>query len=191
MTNRRFEYFELRRNPESLPSEFGADLVELDRVLGDALSGVDVPVGAFERLCEASAKHLEAPASLWFESHPAVVVVRERSRRTMWARVAVAASLTVLVTLASRPLLNSGGLPDRPTMGEPEVMQASFAPPLQHDLEMLLLDRAPDRRGEEMAYLFDPDLRESSDMSLYVQTRDVTADDVSLELAMLESELRM
>jgi hypothetical protein len=75
--------------------------------------------------------------------------------------------------------------------GEMIVQATALQQPLPHPVEMLLLDRTPNRSSEEIAYLFDPDPRESSEMSLFVQTREVTLDDVSVELAMLDADLRM
>jgi len=187
------DHFDLELNSESLPSDYGAELVRLDAMLGEELRHVVADSELADRMFAASVEYLPAGAPLRFADHPVVVVQRERAKRTLWARVAVAASLTVLVSLAGRTVLQSNnGAPVVVAMDEPAVMQASLlSPPLPGEVEMLLLDRAPDRRGEEVAYLFDPDPRQSSDMSLYVQTRSVTMDDVSDELAMLETELRM
>lgn len=187
MIERRNKTLHLPNNTEPLPGEFGADLVRLDEALAGLLTRVEAPADLGDRIYAASLEHLEAPAALPFRSSPLVVTMRQR--RTMWARVAVAASLTVLVTLAGRVVMNSSTSPVKAF--EPEAMTASLSPALPDELEMLLLDRSPDRQGEEIAYLFDPDVRESSDMSLYVQTREVSLDDVSYELAQLEYDQSM
>lgn len=186
MTDRPFQTVHLQANPEPLPDEFGAELVRVDSELGEALSRVEVPSGLASRVSSASAGFVAAPASLPMRQATA----GRMRRRTTWARLAVAASLATLFVLAGRVVLQNGSTvaPEH----QPEtVTQAGLEQPLHHTIEALLLDRAPCRSSEEVAYLFDPDPRESSDMSLFVQTREVTLDDVSDELAMLEADLRM
>jgi len=185
MTDRQYQFVNLSIDAEPLPGEFGADLVRLDEALGETLSQVEVPAGLAGRVFSMSAEFLGAPASL--PMTPPMVVVRQR--RTTWARLAVAASLGTLFILAGRVVMQTGTIvpPHQPEM----VAHVSLEQPLHDAVEMLLLDRTTSRSGEEMAYLFDPDPRDSSDMSLYVQTREVTLDDVSVELAMLEAELNM
>ena len=188
MTDRRDHVVNLKSNPEPLPGEFGADLAQLDRALGEKLSEVDVPSGLVGRVFSMSADFLTTPVTLPFRRLSPRVTVRQR--RTTWARFAVAASLATLCVLSLRVVMNNGMAPALPMQPE-MVATASLEPPLHDAVEMLLLDRSASRGGEEIAYLFDPDPRDSSDMSLYVQTREVTLDDVSIELAMLEAELNM
>jgi hypothetical protein len=188
MTDRRFQSVDLSTNPEPLPGDFGADLSRLDRELGAALSRVEAPAGLAGRVFSMSAGFLTAPAALPLTVSPQIVV---RQRRTMWARFAVAASLATLFVLAGRVVIENGAtIAPLDEQGE-TIVQASLEQPLPHAVEMLLLDRTPNRMSEEIAYLFDPDPRESSEMSLFVQTREVTLDDVSVELAMLDADLRM
>ena len=187
MADHRFDIVNVPLNAEPLPGEFGVEFAQLDRELGEALRMVPAPSGLAGRVFAASAELLE-PAAIPLRLHSPVFVLRQK--RTMWARLAVAASLAAVCTLSMRAVMQSE---TTRTVNDDSaaIMQASTEEPLPHALELVLLDRTPNRMSEEVAYLFDPDPRESSTMSLFVQTREVTVDDLSDELAMLEAELSM
>ncbi len=189
MTDSRFHQVFISSDAEPLPGGFGPELVRLDAMLAEELGRVDVPAGLAGRVMNASAGLIAAPASLPFEE-PVHVSMRLR-RRTVLARFAVAASVGVLCVLAGRIVMQNNNVPTIEHTPPEIVTNVSHAAPLPHAIATLLLDRTPDRQGEEIAYLFDPDPRESTEMSLYVQTREVTVDDVTRELAMLDADLRM
>ncbi|MHC4947654.1 MAG: hypothetical protein ACYTG1_05265 [Planctomycetota bacterium] len=153
---------------EPLPGDFEPELLDLDaRLVRDARHG-RVPSGLVDRVFRASAGLLPAPAPLPLRS-PGVPATG-----ALWGRLAMAASVGLAFVVGSW-LLRA----ERTRPGPP--VHVAVAP------AGLATSRVLDREAEQVLFGADG----SSEVGYLLETRDLTLDDLSSELAMLVAELEM
>jgi hypothetical protein len=175
-------------NPPELPPDLlDPDLRRLDARLTHELRSMPIPPGLADRVFEASAGHLTPPrlqlSPLSGEGTMRLVKVR----RQWWGRVAMAASLFLVVGVSwnmmnrsSSPLANNQAhlmTPERPELTPPldPTPQLINTYALSLDTERLLLELASNNSDNDLSYI--------------AQTRDITLSDLADDFVNMLADL--
>ncbi|MCZ6836196.1 MAG: hypothetical protein O7G85_10515 [Planctomycetota bacterium] len=173
--------------PELPPDLLEPDLRRLDARLTHELRSMPIPPGLADRVYEASAGHLAPPRLQLSPTGGESPMRLVRVRRQWWGRVAMAASLFLVVGVSwnlmnqsSTPISNEHALlvtPETPRLIPPSnpIQDLTNTYVLSVDTEQLLLELASTDPGNDMSYL--------------ALTRDITLSDIMDDFINVLSEL--